>query len=210
MFIAELFENKGPDFLVIYPGRFQPFHKGHKSVYDHLIERFGSRHVYIATSNKTDDVKSPFSYEDKVKFMQLAGVNLGHVKQTREPYKAQEITANYDPDSTRLIFAVSEKDMAEDPRFASFVKKDGSPTYMQLMPEDSNKMQPFKQHGYIYVVPTVDFTVMGEPMRSATKIREKFVTLDRAGQQHLIKDLFGRYDPVVHNILKDKLKPAHK
>ena len=36
--IKEIEEDSGsePEFLVVYPGRFQPFHKGHKAVFDHL------------------------------------------------------------------------------------------------------------------------------------------------------------------------------
>ena len=33
--------------IVIYPGRFHPFHKGHKSVYDTLIKRFGKQNVFF-------------------------------------------------------------------------------------------------------------------------------------------------------------------
>ena len=42
------------DTVVIYPGRFHPFHKGHKSVYDTLVKRFGKNRVFIATSDKVD------------------------------------------------------------------------------------------------------------------------------------------------------------
>ena len=37
------------DVVVIYPGRFHPFHKGHASVYEHLRSKFPN--VFIATSN---------------------------------------------------------------------------------------------------------------------------------------------------------------
>ena len=48
MFLADLFEDK-LDALVVYPGRFQPFHKGHKAVYDGLVKKYGRDRVFIAT-----------------------------------------------------------------------------------------------------------------------------------------------------------------
>ena len=46
--------------VVVYAGRFQPFHKGHYLTYMHLVKTFGKNNVYIGTSNKTDNIKSPF------------------------------------------------------------------------------------------------------------------------------------------------------
>ena len=68
MFVNELAE---PQLLVIYPGRFQPFHKGHYAVYEFLTGKFGRNNVYIATSNKTDGAKSPFTFSEKAYFCLL-------------------------------------------------------------------------------------------------------------------------------------------
>jgi len=38
--------------VVVYPGRFQPFHKGHYHSYSQLVSKFGKNNVYIATSDK--------------------------------------------------------------------------------------------------------------------------------------------------------------
>ena len=51
--------------IVVYSGRFQPFHKGHFATYENLIKKFGKDSVYIATSNKTDNQKSPFNFKEK-------------------------------------------------------------------------------------------------------------------------------------------------
>ena len=55
--------------VVIYVGRFQPFHKGHNATYQHLVKKFGKDNVFIGTSNKTDKLKSPFKFNEKVKIM---------------------------------------------------------------------------------------------------------------------------------------------
>lgn len=49
--------------LVIYPGRFQPFHKGHAQVFQWLKNKFGD--AYIATSDKVEAPKSPFNFKEK-------------------------------------------------------------------------------------------------------------------------------------------------
>lgn len=206
MFISELFEAvESPNLLVIYPGRFQPFHKGHKAVYDYLVGQFGRDQVFIATSNKVDPPRSPFNFTEKSQFMQLTGISMDRVAETRDPYRALEIVQNYNPKTTKLIFAVSEKDMAEDPRFKFGTKKDGSPTYLQPMPKDRSDMLPFEQHGYVMTVPTVDFNVMGKPMRSATEIRAQFAQADTDTQQAIVQDLFGAYDRSVHDIMSQKI-----
>ena len=117
--------------VVIYPGRFHPFHKGHKSVYDTLIKRFGKQNVFISTSNKIDPPKSPFSFEEKRAMMALTGIDPSRVVQVKNPYQATEITDSYDENNTILLFAVSDKDMEEDPRFSFKPKKDGGPSYFQ-------------------------------------------------------------------------------
>jgi len=45
--------------LAVYPGRFQPFHKGHAQVYQWLKNKFGD--AVIATSDKVEAPKSPFT-----------------------------------------------------------------------------------------------------------------------------------------------------
>ena len=206
MYVTELFEDtNSPQILVVYPGRFQPWHKGHKAVYDYLVQQFGRDHVFIATSNKVDPPRSPFSFTEKVQFMNLTGVSSDKIVETRDPYKAIELVQNYNPKLTRLIFAVSEKDMAEDPRFKFGYKKDGSPTYLQAIPSKFNEMQPFEHHGYVMTVPTFQFTVLGQPMRSATEVRAQFAKADDKTQHQIVVDLFGSYDPEVHRILKSKL-----
>lgn len=204
MFVADLFEDSS-NLVVVYPGRFQPFHKGHKAVYDNLVKKFGRDRVYIATSNKVDPPKSPFNFSDKSVFMALTGVSMDRVVESREPYKVPELTALYPAESTVLIFAVSEKDMAEDPRFRMGTKKDGNPTYFQPLPTDLSSANTFDQSGYILTVPTVDFTVLGAPMRSATEVRQQYKDADPASRKQIIADLFGRYSEEAQHIMDQKL-----
>jgi cytidyltransferase-like protein len=190
------------DTVVIYPGRFHPFHKGHKSVYDALVKRFGKNRVYIATSNKVDPPKSPFTFDEKRAMMALTGVDPSRVVQVKNPYQATEITDNFDPQNTIALFAVSDKDMAEDPRFSFKPRKDGQPSYYQPASKD---MQGFDKHGYIITVPTLQFNVLGKPMRSASEFRANFAQADSETQRAMITDLFGQYDPKTHNTMAQKI-----
>ena len=206
MYITELAE---PQLLVIYPGRFQPFHKGHHAVYDWLTGKFGRNNVYIATSNKIDAVKSPFTFAEKSYFMQLTGVPADRIVQAAQPYKIEDILAGghitvANPANTVVIFAVSQKDMAEDPRFSFAPKKDGSPSYFQKL-TDIKQTEPMDKHGYVMVAPTFDFGVLENPMTSASEIRALYSTSDELTRQKIVKDLFGKYTHEAEQIMTAKL-----
>jgi len=188
--------------LVVYPGRFHPFHKGHASVYAALVKKFGADKVFIATSDKVLPPKSPFTFEEKKKMMIHTGIPASAIIQTKNPYQAQELVANYDPANTILMFAVSDKDMAEDPRFTFKPKKDGSPSYFQ---KAGKGMESLDKHGYIVSVPTLSFKVLGEPMKSATEFRSNFAKADDDMQEQMITDLFGSYNPEIHELMKAKI-----
>ena len=189
--------------VAIYPGRFHPFHKGHASVYNYLRKKFDT--VFIATSDKVDPPRSPFSFAEKRQMMLAAGIPASAIVQTKNPYIAEEILKAYDPETTAVVFAVSEKDMAEDPRFTFKPKKDGSPSYFQPMAPNAKQMQSFDKHGYITTVPTLDFAVLGQPMRSATELRSNFAKADPETQKQMVVDLYGNYNDSVYNILSSKL-----
>jgi hypothetical protein len=205
MFIGDLFESEGKQVKVIYPGRFQPPHKGHAQVYTHLCQKFGVDNVYIVTSDKVAMPKSPFNFAEKAKMWALTGVNTDRVLMDPQPYRATEVVAQWDPANTILLFAVSEKDMAEDPRFSFKPKKDGSPSYFQQF-TDLKQCQSLDKHAYMMTVPTFNFTVLGQPANSASQIREQFAGADLATQRKIVTDLFGKFDNNVFNIMKARLE----
>ena len=191
--------------VVIYPGRFHPFHKGHASVYNALKQRFPFADVYIATSEKTDPEKSPFEFDEKVKMVQSAGISPEFVEKVKNPYIANEIVSKYNSDETKVIFAVSEKDMeGPNARFKFGKKKDGSPSYFQ--PFNSVGESEFaSKHGYITTLPTVDFKILGKDIRSASEIRELYKNSDEKTRRDLIQDLYGSMDEDVKRIFDNKL-----
>jgi len=197
----------GKKVFVIYPGRFHPFHTGHKGVYNYLSTKFGGNDVYITTTGVVELPKSPFSFDEKKEMMMATGIPSNKILNVKNNYNLQSVSSqipiNVERDS--IIFAVSQKDMAEDPRFKNFVKKDGSPSYLQPMPKNESKLVPAIKHGYLITVPTTDFTVLGLPARSASQLRSQYTTLNPEQQKAFIVDLFGSYNPKIHKILNNKL-----
>ena len=199
------------NYLVIYPGRFHPFHLGHKASYDYLVDKYGPESVYIATSDKQAPVTSPFSYSDKVEMMTKLGVPASHIVKVKNPYRATEITDNLTPEEradTVLIFAVSAKD-AE--RFNFKPKKDGSASYIQPLPEypgqqtSQKKLQPMTKAAYIDITPTVNFKVRGQDADSATVVRQLFIDGNDSDRDQIITDLYGAPDSSLRDMFKKQL-----
>lgn len=198
--------NEGPagyKKIALMPGRFQPPHIGHMKAWRWLKENFDD--AYIVTSNKVDPPRSPFNFEEKKRLFMFAGVNADHIVQVKNPYQAQEIVSKFDPNSTVVIFGVSEKDMAEDPRFQFKPKKDGSPGYLQSYKKNINQLEPLSKHGYVATVPTFKFKVLGKPMMSATEFRSNFARADESTQAKMIEGLYGDYDAGIHELMREKI-----
>lgn len=196
--------------IAIYPGRFHPFHKGHKAAYDGLAAKFGKENTFIFTSDKVELPKSPFTYQEKLIMMNAAGVDTSNVFETKQPYKAEEVLKTFqgiDMQKTILVYGVSEKDMLEDPRFAFEPLKrgpqKGQPSYLQSYNEQN--VETMDKHGYVTTVPTITFNVLGQPAKSASELRAQFATLTEEQQVEFITDLYGKYDLKVHELFKQKL-----
>jgi len=170
--------------LVIMPGGFHPFHAGHAALYQSAVEAFPGADVYVAATNDTST--RPFPFPVKEKLAQLAGVPKGRFTQVKSPFRAEEITAPYDPDTTQLIFVRSEKDRGSQPRPGG-VKKDGTPGYLQ--PYDDASDQPMSQQAYMDYLPTVEF---GPGMTSATEIRGAWPRLNEKRKTALVMSLYPK------------------
>ena len=198
--------------LVIYPGRFQPGHLGHKDSYDYLVDKFGESNVYVATSDVTAPVTNPFNFDDKVQVLTKLGIPASHIVKVRNPYQAQEIVKDVtDPEDTVLIFAVSEKDMDGDAaRFKFGIKKNGEASYMQPYPEGGKKLKSMVKHAYVMITPTVDFKVMGKDADSASTIRDLYANGNDNDRGYIIHDLYGMDDYAIRELFDKKLGVAKK
>lgn len=200
--------------IVIYPGRFHPFHRGHMASYEYLTKRYGDNAVYVVTSDVQAPITSPFSYADKVEMMTTLGVPASHIVRVKNPYQAKEITDSLSPEektNTALIFAVSEKDMAEgSARFKFGTKKNGEPSYLQPMPESEKQLRPMSEHAYVMITPTVNFRVQGADANSASQIRQMYVKGSDADRDSIIADLYGETEPRLRDTFDARLGAAER
>jgi len=139
--------------VVVYSGRFQPFHKGHYATYDHLVKKFGKDSVYIATSDVTDNKKSPFGFKEKKAIMQkMFGISSNKIVQIKNPYAPQEILNKYDSDTTGFITVVGEKDSS---------RLSGK----YFTPYKGKVEEPYLDKGYVYAAPAQPNAISGTDVR---------------------------------------------
>jgi hypothetical protein len=214
MFIAEMFmEENGPRIIVTYPGRFQPFHKGHAAVFHSLQAKFGRDSVYILTSNKTDGAKSPFNFSDKVQLMTAAGIPQDRIIETNNVY---ELPEGIDRTNTIFITAVGAPD-ADRLQPDGVYKRDnpkkgvraGDETYFKTW-KGTAEAATADRHGYVIIVPEVraSITIAGKTYDAShgTDCRNLWnqVRGDERARAEYIKQLYGRADPAIGVIL-DKI-----
>ncbi len=139
--------------VVVYSGRFQPFHKGHYATYDHLVKKFGKDNVYIGTSDVTDNKKSPFGFKEKKAIMQkMFGISSNKIVQIKNPYAPQEILNKFDSDTTGFITVVGEKDSS---------RLSGK----YFTPYKGKVDEPYLDKGYVYAAPAQPNAISGTDVR---------------------------------------------
>jgi nicotinamide mononucleotide adenylyltransferase len=169
--------------VVIMPGGFHPFHAGHAALYQSARRAFPDAEVFVAATNDTS--ARPFPFAVKEKLARLAGVEPRHFVQVKSPFRAEEITQNFNPDRDVVIFIRSEKDAGKPP-MPGGVKKDGTPGYLQPL-MGAKSLEPFVQHAYMAYLPTVEF---GPGMTSATEIRTAWPQLNEKRKLALVMSLY--------------------
>ena len=209
MFITNLFENyvkedNGPEVVVVYPGRFQPFHLGHKEVFNSLQNKFGRDNVYIATSNKTDGAKSPFNFSDKTVFMNAAGIPSDRIIEVSNPYKLPD---QFDPTNTVYVAVVGGPD--KNRLNPDSTKKDGSASYFKMF-DSFEKAVTADQHGYVIIADernkqiTLGDETVDVSHGTQTRAAWNAVRKDPKLRSQFLKQMYGRDDPEVGRVL-DKI-----
>jgi hypothetical protein len=166
--------------IVVYSGRFQPFHKGHYATYENLIKKFGKDSVYIATSNKTDNQKSPFNFREKKMIMQkMFGIPSNKIVEVRNPYAPMEVLASYPEETTGFITVVGEKDE---------MRLSGK----YFTPYKGKVEMGYKDKGYVYASPAQTNPISGTEVRNWLK----------AGDEQSKKDFLKAYPKFDENIFK--------
>ena len=187
--VEAVLKNSVEEKIVVYGGRFQPFHKGHKKVYDALVSKFGSKNVYIASSDVQDSNKSPLSFKEKKEIAtKLFGIPSSKFVKVKNPYQPVEVLRDYDEKKTALIVAVGEKDNS---------RLGGA--YFKPYKGD-NRMKPYGVEAYVYTsLPSNSF--------GATDIRNMFRNkrLGDKKKHSEFERFFGKWDQSIYNNLDNKL-----
>ena len=170
--------------IVVYSGRFQPFHKGHYAAYQKLVSKFGANNVYIGTSDKSDGGKSPFNFKEKVVIMgKMFGIPPSKIVQVSNPYAPKEILSKFDGKTTAYIAAVGEKDAN---RLAGKYFK----------PYKDKTGYGYEEIGYTYIIPPEPEAISGTDVR-------KWLSSDDA--EKLFLKAYPKFDKEIYKMITNKL-----
>jgi hypothetical protein len=174
--------------IVVYSGRFQPFHKGHFATYQNLVKKFGSDSVYIGTSNVTDNKKSPFNFkEKKAIMMQMFGIPSSKIVNVKNPYAPTEILNKYNEDTTGLIVVVGEKD---ENRLGG----------KYFTPYKGKVTEPYLDRGYVYAAPSESNPISG------TDVRYWLSAGSEAERKKNFTKAYPKFDDQIFKMITLKLK----
>jgi hypothetical protein len=182
---ADGVENK----VVVYAGRFQPFHKGHYATYSHLVKKFGKDNVFIGTSNKTDNKKSPFNFKEKVMIMTtMFGIPKNKIVEVKNPYVPTEVLRKFDKDNTAFITVVGKKDASRlGGKFFTPYK-------------DNLDFEGYEDRGYVYIAPSGGGGVSGTEVRNGLKSGS-----DEDKKKFFTKRAYPKFNQKIFDFIVDKL-----
>jgi len=188
---AQLPQDGVKNTVAIFSGRFQPFHAGHYSIYQGLVNKFGkdddNNNVYIASSNVQDPVKSPFTFKDKKEIMNtMFDIPKNKIVQVKNTYAPTEILDKFTPD-TKYVTAVSQKDAERLAKGGKYFKN-----FDQVPP---NKRKGYEKEGYYIVAPEMQLNVNGKNI-SGTQLRATFGSdmLSIPEKKNIFNQVYPKFD----------------
>lgn len=163
--------------FVAYIGKFNPFHKGHKMVYDSLCNKFDKNDVYVVTNLHFTD-KLFLTPEQKREIIYLSGVpwkNIIDLKSSGYDIKGILNSITTPRPNDILITAFGDKDSSRESLFLPS-KKDGIAAWEKLPQNfNINDLKPYtskeKGNGYALMLQTIK---MDNDAISSTRIRTAF------------------------------------
>ena len=177
--------------VVVYSGRFQPFHSGHAEVYKHLVGKFGKNNVFIGTSNKQGGPRHPFNFKEKKEIMtKMFKVPSNKIVQVKNPYAPNEVMDKFPEKTTAFITVVGKKD-------ASRLASPGYQKYFSMY-KKGDVDTGYKDKGYVYVSPTFGNI-------SGTAVRDGMSKGDESKRKSFFKKVYGKFDPKIFNLISGRL-----
>lgn len=184
--------NLTEDFIVVYAGRFQPFHINHYLAYEELVGKFGRDKVYVSASDKVDPPRSPFNFTDKKKIMvNMFDMPDDKIFQVKSPYQPTEIFNSLDNKNVGFILAICEKDID---------RVSDNDYYVPYA--DDNVFNT--KHGYVYVIEEKISTFEGEVI-TGSLIRRVFRTKNVKRKIQLFNNVYPEFDKDVFKMLVERI-----
>ena len=194
-------EESNKNTIAVFSGRFQPFHAGHYSIYKALVDKFGAKNVYIASSNAQDPIKSPFPFKDKKDIMsKMFGIPSNKIVKVKNPYAPVEILDKFPPD-TAYVTAVSQKD-------AERLEKGGD-YFKNFDKVPAQKRKGYGDAGYFIVAPEMQLKVNRKNI-SGTQLRATFGSdkLTTPEKKEIFKQVYPKFDSGVFSNIVATTKKA--
>ena len=187
--------------IAVYPGRFQPMGIHHYDSFKWLQKQFGEKNTYIATSDKTEPQKSPFTFEEKKRIMMKHGVPQDQIIEISNPYSPLQFfeKAGLDPKVTTIVYMIGEKDMGRLRGFKRLMRFNKT-TYIPA----KDLTEPYTY--YVYA-PHIAYNIPSFGEMSGTTIRKALG--DREAKlselKYRFKQIMGWFDAGIFNLVINKL-----
>jgi len=171
--------------VIVYSEQFQPFHMGHKYIYENLVNMFGSNDVYIGTSNRFGS--SQFSFIQKKRIMhELCDIPHRKIIEVNNLYQPTEILENYDDEKVVYVIAITENDL-------DYLNQQYFKSY------NGKNLKPFSKQGYYIVIPNTQTD-------RSSQICEVFGSHSHVdGKVEFFKEIYGHYNEEVFDLIVNKL-----
>lgn len=166
-------------YIVVYSGRFQPFHISHFETYQNAANVFGKKNIVIGTSDKTEKGKSPFNFKEKQKIISnLFPIVKKNIIQVKNPFSPLEVIKEKSlSDDTAIIMVVGDKDSKRLSK-SKFIKHIS----------DVSELKPYEEENYYWIAPK-------NSSISGTMIRDTLKDTDTSEEEKInfLKNLYEEY-----------------
>lgn len=188
--------------VVIYGGKFQPFHSGHYEIYEKLVDEFGNDNVFICTTDinksklkqKSYSENHIFTFDEKVKIMEIM-FNIPAkqiIKASRTPYLPswKEIPVEGSNYVYITVCGMKDKD-----RFNRL----GNENMVFEQYEPGMQLQSCLDHKYYYIVENEKINL------SATEVRNYFREHNEQEKIEFFKDIYGKFNQEIFDLVNNRI-----
>lgn len=200
--VVNLSEQSAKGAIIFYGGRFQPMHQGHRDVYKHLVDKFGSN-VFIATTFSQKAAKAhasgdysedPFTFDEKKKIMTtMFGIPADRII-NQNPYRSEPSVVGARNDEFATVLVYGEKDAG----------RLGGGNILPL-PNDMSELTPHSEGKiYYYVAPLMQGGMSASDFRivMATGKNKAGKPVDK---KQAFNEFFGSFDQQVFDFIEGRL-----